>query len=269
MRTVVLKIKYDGSRYHGWQRQQHHNSVQEQLERALSKAFSQTITVEGSGRTDAGVHAIGQVASFKAQMTLPIEQVKFVVNRLLPTDIYITEAALAEDSFHARYHAVGKTYQYRIYTGRERDPFKALYSYHYPHVKDLEAMRYAATQFIGTHDFRTFMASGSDKEVTVRTLYQLLLDEDHHDQEIILTITGNGFLYNMVRIITGTLLHVGAGKLSKDAITEIILSKERSKAKFTVPACGLYLKEVYYDENTLNAFLGENKISGHVFVDRI
>lgn len=259
MKTVVLKIKYDGSRYHGWQRQRHHNSVQEEIERALSKAFSQVITVEGSGRTDAGVHAIGQVASFRAQMILPIEQVKFVVNRLLPPDIYITKATLADDSFHARYHTVGKTYQYKIYTGRERDPFKALYSYHYPHVKDLEAMRCAANHFIGTHDFRTFMASGSDKEVTVRTLYQLLLEEDQYNQEIVLTITGNGFLYNMVRIITGTLLHVGAGKLSKDAISEIILSKDRSKAKFTVPACGLYLKDVYYDAYSLKAFLGEEK----------
>lgn len=258
MKTVLLKIKYDGSRYHGWQRQQHHNSVQEELERALSKAFSQPITIEGSGRTDAGVHALGQVASFRAKMVLPIEQVQFVANRLLPPDIYITEVTLADDSFHARYHAVGKTYQYKIYTGRERDPFKALYSYHYPHVKDVEAMRYAATKFIGTHDFRTFMASGSNKEITVRTLYQLLLEEDKHNQEIILTITGNGFLYNMVRIITGTLLHVGAGKLSKDAIPDIISSRDRKMAKFTVPACGLYLKNVYYDEDSLKLFLAEN-----------
>lgn len=256
MQTLSMRIQYDGSSYHGWQRQSRMKSVQEVLEKTLSKVFEQTIVIDGSGRTDAGVHALGQCISFRVNLTMPIENVKFVVNRRLPNDIYVTRVALEPDDFHARYCAIGKTYVYKIYTDKARNPFLDKYSFHFAHALDEHAIRDAMRHFIGTYDFKTFMAAGSSTENTVRSIYRFDLDKG--DNSLIFTITGDGFLYNMVRIIIGTLIHVGTGKIRAVDIPSIIESGDRNRAKYTAPANGLYLKDVYYTEDELQKSISKN-----------
>ncbi len=252
MQTISLKLKYDGSHYHGWQRQNNVQTVQGTVEKALKRVLKQDISIDGSGRTDAGVHALGQCVTFKADLTMPVNNVKFALNKILPLDIHVMEARIVPDEFHARYSAIGKTYQYKIHTVKERDPFLERYSYHYPHELDIDRMRQAMVRFLGTHDFRTFMASGSMTQNTVRTIYDVSLEAT--DTSVIFTVTGNGFLYNMVRIIVGTLLHVGIGKITPEQIPEIIGARSRDRAKFTPPGCGLYLAKVYYDPEELVKF---------------
>ncbi len=256
MQKLSMIIKYDGSRYFGWQRQSHLISVQEVLEKTLSKTLQQEITIDGSGRTDAGVHAMGQCISFSAELNIPVEKLKFVLNSRLPSDICIESVNIENDSFHARYDAIGKTYIYKVYTGHERDPFVDKYSYHYPHLLNIESIREAMEYFVGTHDFKTFMAAGSMTQNTIRTIHAFILEEQ--TDFIVFTITGDGFLYNMVRIIMGSLLHVGAGKISASDIPNIINSGSRDLAKFTVPANGLYLKSVYYRQKELDESLAKN-----------
>lgn len=255
MQTILLKLKYDGSHYHGWQRQNNCATVQGILERTLNKVLKQEITVDGSGRTDAGVHALGQCVTFKAELTMPIENIKFALNNVLPNDVYVSELHVVSDDFHARYSAVAKTYVYKVYTDHERNPFLDPYHYHYPHELNTELMRRAMKYYLGTHDFRTYMASGSKTSNTVRTIYSFDLEEVKG--RLIFTITGNGFLYNMVRIIIGTVLHVGIGKIAADQVPEIIASKDRNRAKFTPPGNGLYLKNVYYDNEELCAAISK------------
>lgn len=256
MQTISFVIKYDGSHYHGWQRQNRVVGVQAVIEKALKRVLKQDITVEGSGRTDAGVHALGQCASFKAHLPMPVENLRSAVNKILPNDVFVLKAHIVPDTFHARFSAVAKTYTYKIYTLKERDPFMDRYCYHYPHSLDIEAIKRAMSAFIGTHDFRTFMASGSETVNTVRTVYAFSLELT--GDTLAFTITGNGFLYNMVRIIIGTLLHVGTGKLSPESIPEIINSQERSRARFTTPGHGLYLKRVFYSNQELKESLLNN-----------
>lgn len=249
MQTIALKLKYDGSQYHGWQRQSNMATVQGVVEKALTRVLKQNISIDGSGRTDAGVHALGQCVTFKADLTMPIGNLKFALNKILPMDVHVMDVKIVADDFHARYSAIGKTYVYKIHTVKERDPFLERYSYHYPHVLDVDLIRKAMAHFLGTHDFRTFMASGSMTQNTIRTIYDFSLDVS--DEQLVFTITGNGFLYNMVRIIIGTLLHVGTGKIHPDQVPEIIEAKSRDRAKFTPPGCGLYLKTVYYDHEEM------------------
>lgn len=261
MQTISFVIKYDGSHYHGWQRQNRVVGVQAVIEKALKRVLKQEITVEGSGRTDAGVHALGQCASFKAYLPMPVENLRGAVNKILPKDVFVVDAHIVPDTFHARFSAVAKTYTYKVYTKKERDPFLDRYSYHYPYSLDIALIKRAMHYFLGTHDFRTFMASGSETVNTVRTLYDFSLE--HTEDTLTFTITGNGFLYNMVRIIIGTLLHVGNGKLLPESIPEIIDSKERSRAKFTTPGHGLYLNRVFYSDDELKeALLSKNKKEG-------
>ncbi len=249
MQTILITLAYDGGQYHGWQRQTHSKSVQEVVERALSKVYRQNIHVEASGRTDAGVHAYGQTATFEVESTFPIENLKLVVNRILPLDIFITQAMQVPEGFHARYHAVGKTYEYHMIMSETRDPFKQRFAHQVTKALNIDMIREAIPHFLGTHDFRTFMASGSQIQDTVRTVYafELAVEGD----ELKFKITGDGFLYNMVRIIIGTLIHVGQGKINPSDITDIINSGDRNKAKYTAPACGLYLSRVYYDVDEL------------------
>jgi len=256
MQTLSMRIQYDGSGYHGWQRQSRMKSVQQTLEKVLSKVFNQTIEIDGSGRTDAGVHALGQCVSFKVNLTMPIENVKFVVNRRLPSDIYVECVTLRSDDFHARYCAIGKTYVYKIYTDQARNPFLDKYAFHFEHALDITAIKDAMRHFIGTYDFKTFMASGSNTENTVQTIYRF--DLEVVANEIVFTITGDGFLYNMVRIIIGTLIHVGTGKIKVSDIPSIIESEDRNRAKYTAPAHGLYLKSVYYSEDDLQKIISKN-----------
>lgn len=256
MQTLSMLVQYDGSGYHGWQRQSRMKSVQQTLEKTLSKVFNQTIQIDGSGRTDAGVHALGQCISFKVDLTMPIENVKFVVNRCLPNDIYVKSVTVKSDDFHARYCSIGKTYVYKIYTNEARSPFLDKYNFHFAHALNETAIREAMHYFVGTHDFKTFMASGSSTEHTIRTIYHF--DLEVSDNNFIFTITGDGFLYNMVRIIIGTLLHVGTGKISASDIPSILVSGDRNRSKYTAPAHGLYLESVYYSEEELQKTISKN-----------
>lgn len=245
MQTVQMWLQYDGSLYNGWQRQPKLPTIQETIERHLSVLLKAPIHIHGSGRTDAGVHALGQCASFKATLILPIEQLHVALNRRLPGDINIRAMNLADEDFHARYSAIGKTYVYKLYTSREKNPFLSRYAMHCPRTLNLEAMQVALTDFIGTHDFASFKASGSTVKTTVRTIESFTMTLLEQDQ-LVFEVKGDGFLYNMVRIMIGLLVEIGKENIEPTAVPDIILSQNRFNARWTAPACGLYLKEVHY-----------------------
>lgn len=244
MKNIKLTIAYDGTNYSGWQRQNNARTVQEEIEKALYKILKKSITIHGSGRTDAGVHALGQVASFTDDFDLPVNKIPFVINNVLPKDIVIKTAEKMDMDFHARYCAKGKKYIYKILNDSIRNP---IYRNHTCYINgdiNIKKLTQASKYFIGEHDFRTFMASGSNIKNTVRTIYNINIYKK--DKFIILEYDGNGFLYKMVRIITATLLDINFNRISPKDIESIIKSKDRSKAKHTAPAQGLYLDEVYY-----------------------
>jgi len=246
MKTFMMIVSYDGTNYFGWQRQRHHTSIQGTIEQALKKMLREDISIDGAGRTDAGAHSLGQTATFNTTRDVSAEQIKIAVNNLLPEDIVLKEVMAVSPSCHARYHAIGKRYGYKLYLSSYADPFKSRYAARIVHALDEKAIRKAMVHFIGTHDFAAFMASGSNIDNTVRTITQF--DLSIKENEWYFQITGDGFLYNMVRIIVGTLLDVGRGKLSSNAIEDIIQSRDRDLAKRTAPSCGLYLEKVYYSE---------------------
>lgn len=245
MKNIKLTIAYDGTNYSGWQRQSNARTVQGQIERAIAKVMKQEITIHGSGRTDAGVHALGQVASFETDCTIPVDRISIALNSYLPDDIVIKRAEEMSSSFHARYSVKKKRYIYKIYNDKIRDPLCANYSYFYHKKVDINKLIESSKYFIGEHDFRGFMSRGSSINNTVRTIYNI--DIRKEDKFIILEYTGNGFLYNMVRIVTGTLLDVNIGKIDINRLEEIIQSKIRKKAGHRAPAQGLYLAKVIYE----------------------
>ncbi|MCT4594525.1 MAG: tRNA pseudouridine(38-40) synthase TruA [Anaeromicrobium sp.] len=244
MKNVKLTVEYDGTLFYGWQRQKNDRSVQEEIEKGLSKIMKKNVKINGSGRTDARVHGLRQIANFREEFTIPIERIPVALNSILPDDIAIINAELAEENFHARYDAVGKKYIYKIYNDPYRSPLWRNYAYYVGDELDLDKMIKASKAFIGTHDFIGFMSSGSSVVDTVRTIYDLRI---HREGPLItIEIKGNGFLYNMVRIIVGTLVEVGKGKKSVDEMGKIIESRSRKRAGHTAPAQGLYLSHVYY-----------------------
>lgn len=257
-RNILLTIKYDGSQFHGWQRQPDSRTVQGTLEEALSKFCGQDIKIDGTSRTDAGVHAYGQRASFKGDFGIPTEKIKLAVNNYLSGgmnklnhvgDIEIIDAVEVPLSFHARFDSKGKTYRYVINNDKEPDIFRRNYCYFIPDDLDIEKMNEAAKYIIGTHDFKSFEAAGSqERETTVRTVSEITIDrkKTSTNDDIIIEITGDGFLYNMVRIIVGTLVEVGLNKRKPEELKDIIEKKDRTFAGHTAPAEGLYLKEIYY-----------------------
>lgn len=258
MKNILLTIEYDGTNFSGWQKQLKERSVQGELERVLSFICNQSIKINGTSRTDAGVHAYGQRASFKGNFGIPVNRIQIAANNLLE-DIYITEVNEMPLDFHARFDALGKKYIYKIINTERVDIFKRNYYYQIPKKLDVKAMQAAACFFIGTHDFKSFQASGGkEMETTVRTIYDLkIIDEFKKNEEctsrnIRIEIIGDGFLYNMVRIITGTLIDVGVGKLDAEEVLNIIEGKDRQRAGHTAPPQGLYLAEVYYDKQYLN-----------------
>lgn len=256
MTNVLLKIQYDGTHYSGWQRQLTARTVQGEVEKVLSSLCLQKIDVQGTSRTDAGVHAYMQGVSFKGDFAIPVSRIKKAANGLLPDDIFIKEAVEVDEDFHARFSSVGKTYQYKILNTQEKDIFSRNYYYNICKPLNLEAMKDAAVQFVGSHDFMTFMSSKSQVENTIRTIYALNINEEVliHPQQgrlLIIEVTGKSFLYNMVRIMSGTLIDVGLGKIKPDEIHDIIQSKDRWRARHTAPAQGLYLKKIYFDESEL------------------
>lgn len=244
MTNIKLVIQYDGTNYCGWQRQQNGISIQEKIENAIFLVTGEIVNLTGSGRTDRGVHATGQVGNFKTNSAIPPDRFKYALNSKLPEDISVIQSELVPDDFHSRYDAKGKIYRYTIYNGEIRNPIYNRYVYHVPVKLDFASMDKAKEYFLGSHDFKAFMASKSSVKSTVRTIKNISLDKKK--DLIFLTVEGNGFLYNMVRIIAGTLVEVGLGKLQWQSIPHIIESKDRKRAGHTAPAQGLCLEKVYY-----------------------
>lgn len=244
MTNIKLTIQYDGTNYCGWQKQNNGKSIQEEIEKAIHRITGERVDLIGSGRTDGGVHALGQVANFKTDSTVPPDRFKYALNSILPQDICIISSELVPDSFHSQFDAKGKIYRYTIYNREVRNPIYNRYVYHVPKKLDLPSMEKGAECFLGSHDFKAFMASGSNVKSTVRTIKSISLNKK--EDFIFLTIEGNGFLYNMVRIIAGTLVQVGLGKLQWQSIPYIIESKDRKMAGHTAPPQGLCLEKVYY-----------------------
>lgn len=253
-RNILLTIEYDGSGFHGWQRQPEARTVQGELERVLSYVCGCPVAINGTSRTDAGVHALGQRASFKGDFGIPADRLKLAVNNLLAGgmnsqrgvgDVRIIAAEEVAEDFHARFSAKGKMYRYIIRNCPDVDIFKRNYCYQVRQPLDTDAMKEAAKYIEGTHDFKCFQASGGQlRETTVRTIHSLVIRTE--GENAMIEISGDGFLYNMVRIIAGTLTEVGLGKKRPKDVRAIIESRDRQKAGHTAPAEGLYLVEVYY-----------------------
>jgi len=249
-----LSISYDGTRYGGWQIQPNATSIQTLIEKALKIVLRKSIKLIGSGRTDSGVHAEGQIAHFSFDGDLELSKLHHSLNGLLPDDIRIRRIDPVEVDFHARFSAKGKIYHYRIDRGKIKNPFTRLYAYHLPYPIDLDLLKEAAKAFVGKHDFTSFSNEahrGSAAHDPVRTLFRLDIIE--RGNELVLEFEGNGFLYKMVRNITGTLLDMARGKIPLSDIEDIFAAKDRSRAGTTAPAHGLFLVDVRYDENLLES----------------
>ena len=246
MRNIKLIVEYDGTNYCGWQIQKNRISVQEELSRAIKKITNEECEVIGSGRTDAGVHAKGQVANFHTSSRIPEEKFAFALNAVLPCDIVIKSSKEAPADFHSRFSAKGKVYSYKIFNSRFPSAIFRNYAYHVCHCEklDIEKMKLATKYLTGTHDFRGFMSTGSSIKDTVRTIYNIEILQEGEFLE--LKFHGNGFLYNMVRILTGTLIYVGIDKIRLEELPGIIEQKDRTRAGLTAPAHGLYLEKVDY-----------------------
>ena len=250
-------ISYDGTDYVGWQRQLNGISVQEKMEVALSKIFGTPTTCTASGRTDSGVHAEGQVVHFDAITSIPVDKIPYAVNTELPDDISMLYCEVTADDFNARFSAKRKTYKYSLYSAPHRLPTLGRNHTHIISPLNIEDMKKGAEYIVGEHDFKCFEASGSVVKSTVRTVYGIDINVTKIDSvkggafpsvKVDISVTGNGFLYNMVRIIAGTLVYVGMGKLTPEDVKEIILSKDRTKAGKTLPPEGLTLVSVEYQD---------------------
>ena len=246
MRNIRVRVAYDGAPFYGWQRQEGFLSVQEAMEDALEALVGQRTIVHGSGRTDTGVHALGQVASFHVDTRLEDHRLLFAINAHLPPGIVVRDLETCADGFHAQYSARGKRYGYLIHLGRFRPPFGRAHCHWVPQALDLCAMRDAARAFVGERDFSALANAGSPRRSNVRHIRALHLVARRHS--LALVIQGNGFLYNMVRTIAGTLLEVGRGKIPAAAVPGILAAGDRKAAGPTAPASGLYLLSVLYPE---------------------
>ncbi|ACL75171.1 tRNA pseudouridine(38-40) synthase TruA [Ruminiclostridium cellulolyticum] len=245
MRKIRLTIEYDGTNYHGWQIQKNAKTVQEVIQKALSKLLGEDVGVTGCSRTDVGVHAYGQVAHFLTDSKIPGDKFSYAINNLLPDDIVIKNSEEVPEEFHARYSAKGKKYRYLIYNSPHASAIMRNRSCHVRPELNVAEMQKAAGYFKGEHDFLAFQATGGQVRSTVREIYgmEVYVKEDNM---ISIEVSGNGFLYNMVRIIAGTLIYVGMGKLHESEIPGIIAGLDRTKAGKTAPAQGLYLVQIYY-----------------------
>ena len=240
-----ILVQYDGTRYEGWQRQERTEStIQGKIEAVLSKMCGEEVQIQGAGRTDAGVHAKEQVANVHLKEQVDPQEVKQYLNRYLPEDIAVTEVRAASERFHSRLNVVKKTYVYRIWNADYPNVFERKYMLHDNRPMDVEAMRQAAQYLLGKHDFAAFCGNAKMKKSTVRTIHEI--DIRWIGEEIRFTYTGNGFLQNMIRILTGTLVNVGCGVYPPEQVAEILASKIRAEAGPTMPAQGLTLWEVIY-----------------------
>lgn len=242
--NIKVYLQFDGTNYHGWQIQSEKTTVQGTVAKAIEKLTHEKINPCGCGRTDSGVHALGYVCSFQTSATIPADKFAYALNSQLPDDIICTGAEKVEDDFTANRSAKAKTYRYVIDNSKFGNVFLGRYAWHYKYPLDVKLMKKASEAFCGTHDFIGFASSRFSVKTTVRTVYSL--DIFKNGDVITIDITGNGFLYNMVRIIVGTLVYVGGGRINAEDIPKIIKSRCRQKAGITAPAKGLCLKEVYY-----------------------
>ena len=241
---VLLRIEYKGTDYCGWQRQKNGLSVQEVLANAVRETTGEASVMHGSGRTDAGVHAMGQAVHFDTHTNIPLDKLPIAINAHLPDSIRVLSAREVNPTFNARFDALSKTYLYKVYCAPVSSPLReGLFAFVHKRP-DITKMRRAAEHILGEHDFKVFQAAGGHVKTTVRTITSLEIAES--GDEITFEVTGNGFLYNMVRIMVGTLYYVGIGKIDAEEIPEILLSGDRKRAGKTMPPEGLYLKEVKY-----------------------
>lgn len=246
MSNYRILIQYDGTRYRGWQSlNSTEETIQGKLTAVLSQLAGEEVQVIGSGRTDAGVHARGQVANFHMEGTHTPDEILTYLNRYLPEDIAVSRVEIVDERFHSRYQAKDKTYLYRIHTGSVPEVFERKYVYDYQTPLSAERMRQAAALLVGTHDYKSFCGNKKMKKSTVRTIYDIRIEE--LDGELRLYYTGDGFLQNMIRILTGTLIEVGDGRREPQDMVQILEALDREKAGYTAPACGLTLVCVSYD----------------------
>ena len=244
MKRLLFTIKYDGSNYHGWQVQDNALSVQECFQNAVEKVFLKRIDVKGCSRTDSGVHALEYCVSLDTDMNISPENAVLALNTYLPDDICAVDCREVPMDFHPRYSCKSKRYIYKIYNGKIRDPFLRNYAYHYRWKLDENLLNTEAQAFLGSHDFSGFCSVKSDVEDTVRTITDVKVYRK--DDTVFFEVEGDGFLYNMVRIMTGTLLFINEGKIKQGELEDIINSKDRKRAGKTAPASGLYLYKVNY-----------------------
>lgn len=245
----VLKIAYDGTAYAGWQRQKNARSVQEEIETAIQTALGKEVRVTGSGRTDAGVHAVGQTCHFDLDASVPPEKMPDCLNRFLPPDIRALDGFGADESFDCNRSAKRKTYCYALYVSERENPLKERYMARLDNAPDLELLRKKAKLFEGVHDFKAFCASGSSVKTTVRTVYEVRVEESesYQSRDLKIYVTGNGFLYNMVRTMVGELLDLANGKRDENSLQKAYESGERGLLGKTMPAKGLTLLSVEYE----------------------
>ena len=245
MRNIKLTIEYDGKDFNGWQKQPNKLNIQGTIEQAIKAVTGEDVELNASGRTDAGVHAIGQVANFKTESKIPIEKFAIAINSRLKKSIVIKKAEEVDERFHSRLNCKKKTYRYVINNSEEGSAIYRNLETHIPQKLNVSKMSEAVKYFEGEHDFKAFKASGTSSKSSVRTIYEAKVYQN--DEKIFIELTGNGFLYNMVRIIAGTLVDVGIGKIKPEQITEIINSGNREMAGKTLPPNGLYLVKVMYE----------------------
>lgn len=244
MRNLKLTIEYNGAEFFGWQKQKNCRTVQEEIEKAFLTLTGENVFVEGSGRTDKGVHALGQVASVQTSNIMPTKNFKIALNDLLPKDIFIKKVEEVDQNFQARFSAKRKTYKYIVCVGGERGAINNSLIAYYPYKVDIEKMREVAKLLIGKHNFKGFCSSDASVTNFEREIYDLKINKKNRMYTFL--VCGNGFLYNMVRIIVGTLLDVGRGKLSVERVKNALETGNRNNSGQTMPACGLYLKNVEY-----------------------
>ena len=249
MRNIALKLMYNGTAYHGWQMQRTEASVQETLQRGLSMVCGERVRLTGVGRTDAGVHAERYVANFRTSSRIPIDRLPFAVNTHTPEDIAVKEAFEVAEDFNAIGSCIKKEYTYRIYNSRLGNPFYVDRAWFYPKHLDESVMQRAASQFVGTHDFRAVRSVGTETRTTVRTVHYFQVERK--GELIECRVCADGFLYNMVRAMVGTVVYAAEGKLAPEDIPAILDSGNRTLAGPTVPPGGLYMTRLWYDEDVV------------------